>query len=232
MIRELYAKVEVLESASGSGSADLSDAEGTLPIANGGTGQTTATAAFGALAPTTTRGDLIRYGAASNERVALGTTNQVLSSDGTDAVWASLSSLLTFDVIRVRRAFTEAELEALGTTAITLVAAPGADKIVVPLWFSFELNIATGYSSTPTVGLRYGTDTNELLGTAMTFSWNLVNVYHKAYAASNTLAFQRTGGFDIRNQDLKVKASADPSNPGTGVATAVANLVYTIITVT
>ena len=61
---------------------------GNLPIGNGGTGQATASAAFDALSPTTTRGDLIRRGASSNERVALGTSGYLLSSDGTDAVWA------------------------------------------------------------------------------------------------------------------------------------------------
>lgn len=65
----------------------LTNATG-LPIAGGGTGQTTANAAFNALAPTTTRGDLIRRGASVNERVALGTSGYLLSSDGTDAVWA------------------------------------------------------------------------------------------------------------------------------------------------
>ena len=36
----------------------------------------------------TTLGDLIRRGVAAPERVALGANGYVLSSDGTDAVWA------------------------------------------------------------------------------------------------------------------------------------------------
>jgi len=39
----------------------------------------------------TTRGDLIRRGAAAPERVALGTSGQVLTSNGTDAVWGAAS---------------------------------------------------------------------------------------------------------------------------------------------
>ena len=58
-----------------------------MAIADGGTGQSTAAAGFDALAPTTTRGDLIRRGASANERVALGTSTQVWRSDGTDALW-------------------------------------------------------------------------------------------------------------------------------------------------
>jgi hypothetical protein len=57
---------------------------GTLPIANGGTGQTTANAGFNALSPMTTGGDLI-YGGASGvaTRLPNGTAGQVLSSNGT-----------------------------------------------------------------------------------------------------------------------------------------------------
>lgn len=58
-----------------------------VAIADGGTGQSTATAGFNALAPTTTRGDVIVRGATNNQRLALGTSGYFLGSDGTDAVW-------------------------------------------------------------------------------------------------------------------------------------------------
>lgn len=76
---------------------DISQASaitGTLGIGNGGTGQTTANPAFNALAPTTTRGDLIRRGASVNERVALGATGTILGSDGADPIWRTLTALL------------------------------------------------------------------------------------------------------------------------------------------
>lgn len=56
---------------------------GTLPIANGGTGQTSQTAAFDALAPTTTKGDIIVFDGNDNIRVAVGTNNYVLTADST-----------------------------------------------------------------------------------------------------------------------------------------------------
>jgi hypothetical protein len=66
-----------------------------LPIANGGTGQTTAVAAFDALAPTTTKGDLIVSNGTDNIRVAVGATNgHVLTVDSDDASgvkWAAAS---------------------------------------------------------------------------------------------------------------------------------------------
>lgn len=71
---------------------------GTLGIANGGTGQTTATAAFDALAPTTTKGDLIAHDGADNVRVGIGTNGYVLAADSTAApgvAWKSAVSLGT-----------------------------------------------------------------------------------------------------------------------------------------
>jgi hypothetical protein len=69
------------------------DVTGTLPIANGGTGQTTAVAAFDALAPTTTKGDLIVHNGSDNVRVPVGGTNgHVLTVDSAEATgvkWAA-----------------------------------------------------------------------------------------------------------------------------------------------
>lgn len=61
-----------------------------VPIANGGTGQTTQTAAFDVLSPLTTRGDMIVRSASNNVRLAKGTARQYLKSDGTDPGWADL----------------------------------------------------------------------------------------------------------------------------------------------
>ena len=63
---------------------------GTLPIANGGTGQTTASAAFNALSPVTSTGDLIiGNGTNSATRLAIGTNGYLLTSNGTTASWAA-----------------------------------------------------------------------------------------------------------------------------------------------
>ena len=63
-----------------------------LPLANGGTGQTTKAAAFDALSPMTTSGDII-YGGASGTgtRLAAGVSGQFLKSNGTSApAWQTL----------------------------------------------------------------------------------------------------------------------------------------------
>jgi hypothetical protein len=64
-----------------------------VAIANGGTGQTSQTNAFDALAPTTTKGDLIVSNGTDNVRVAVGVTNgHVLTVDSAEATgvkWAA-----------------------------------------------------------------------------------------------------------------------------------------------
>ena len=69
---------------------------GTLPIGNGGTGQTTASAAFNALSPVTTTGDLIiGNGTNSATRLAIGANGYVLTSNGTTASWAASTGGVT-----------------------------------------------------------------------------------------------------------------------------------------
>ncbi|AFY00762.1 tail fiber domain-containing protein [Bdellovibrio bacteriovorus] len=58
-----------------------SDVTGTLPIANGGTGTTTALGAFNALSPLTSKGDILVRDATNNIRLPAGTNGQVLTAD-------------------------------------------------------------------------------------------------------------------------------------------------------
>lgn len=64
---------------------------GTLPIGNGGTGQTTALAAFNALSPLTTEGDFHYYHSSANARLGIGTSDQVLVSNGLDPLWGKVN---------------------------------------------------------------------------------------------------------------------------------------------
>ncbi len=65
-----------------------------VPIANGGTGQTSQTSAFDALAPNTVKGDIIVYNGADNVRLPVGSNNQVLTADSAESTglkWANSS---------------------------------------------------------------------------------------------------------------------------------------------
>jgi hypothetical protein len=67
-----------------------------VAINRGGTGQSTASAAFNALSPITTTGDLILgNGTNSATRLGIGTNGYVLTSDGTTASWAAATGGVT-----------------------------------------------------------------------------------------------------------------------------------------
>lgn len=79
-----------------SGAGALSS-EAQLAISRGGTGQSTATAAFDALAPTTTKGDVIVNDGTDNVRLAVGTNGFVLTADSGETAgvkWAAPGSAI------------------------------------------------------------------------------------------------------------------------------------------
>ena len=76
-------------------SATILTSNAAVSIAQGGTGQTTANPAFNALSPLTTEGDLLYYTSSANARLGVGTSGQVLTSNGTDPGWATPASSWT-----------------------------------------------------------------------------------------------------------------------------------------
>lgn len=72
-------------------SGTASNVTGTVAIANGGTGQTTASTAFNALSPLTTKGDILVY-STTNTREPIGADGTVLTADSTQTTgmkWAT-----------------------------------------------------------------------------------------------------------------------------------------------
>jgi len=95
-------RVDSAGTALGFGAVNLASSAavtGTLPVANGGTGQITASAAFDSLSPTTTLGDIIYDNGTLPTRLAGNTTTakQFLSQTGTGGasaapVWAAIAA--------------------------------------------------------------------------------------------------------------------------------------------
>jgi len=120
---------------------------GALPIGNGGTGQTTKTPAFDALAPTTTNGDIIYYNGTDNVRLAPGTATQVLHS-GTPPSWAAVT--LTTDVTGVLPRANGGTAAAITTIAVGGVHAVNAtdDVVIVNAAGAVTLNMPTAVGKT------------------------------------------------------------------------------------
>jgi len=102
---------------------DLSNSasvQNALPVANGGTGQSTKGPAFNALSPVTTQGDLIIGDAANqNTRLGIGAASTVLTSNGTTASWqANVTSVVGSKTVIV---------SAPGVSSTTLSDAPDGD---------------------------------------------------------------------------------------------------------
>jgi hypothetical protein len=156
--------------------ADLAGAIPTWAIANGGTGQTTASAAFNALSPITTTGDLILgNGTNSATRLAIGANGYLLSSNGTTASWqpAPAGGVTTFDA---------------GTTGLTPASATtGAISLAGTLVVS---NGGTG--ATTLTGYVKGTGTSALTASSTIPNTDITGLGTMSTQNANSVAV--TGG--------------------------------------
>ena len=127
----------------------------TLAIASGGTGQTTSSAAFNALSPVTTTGDLILgTGVNTASRLAIGSNGYLLTSDGTTASWAAAPA---GGVTSVAQTFTGGIVSVAGspiTTSGTLALTVAGTSGGIP-YFSSGTTWATSAALTQ-YGVVYG----------------------------------------------------------------------------
>jgi hypothetical protein len=166
------------------GTAD--NVTGTVAIANGGSGQTTASAAFNALSPITTTGDLILgTGVNTASRLAIGSNGYLLTSNGTTASW-SPAGVTSFD------AGTTGLTPATATTGVislagTLAVANGgtgatndtdARTNLVAAQSGVNNDITDLYALDGTAGgVAYQNASNQLImGPAMTFDGTVLSV--------------------------------------------------------
>lgn len=113
-----------------------SNVTGTVAIANGGTGQTTQTAAFDALSPLTTKGDLIGHNGTNDVRIPIGTNGFVLTADSsaaTGVAWAAGGSGSALAVKDEGTTLTSAasSIDFVGS-GVTATAVGGAVTVTIP----------------------------------------------------------------------------------------------------
>lgn len=158
---------------SGNISGNAANVTGTVAIGNGGTGQTTASAAFNALSPITTTGDLIiGNGTNSATRLGIGTNGYVLTSNGTTASWAAASGGVTQIIAGTNVTISPAG----GTGAVTINASGGGSSAYSRTTFTatagqtvFSVTYAVGYLQVYVNGvLLTGSDYTATSGTGFT----------------------------------------------------------------
>jgi len=201
---------------------------GTLPIANGGTGQTTASTAFNALSPITSTGDLIiGNGTNSATRLAIGSNGYVLTSNGTTASWATLpTNVSSFSAGTTGFTPNTATTGAV-TLSGTLNIANGGTGITS---FGTGVQTALGQNVTGSGGIVLATSptlVTPTLGVASATSINKVTITAPATGSTLTLADGSTlatsGAFSLT---LTTTATTNVTLPtsGTLVNTAVTTL--------
>ena len=201
---------------------------GTLPIANGGTGQTTASTAFNALSPITSTGDLIiGNGTNSATRLAIGSNGYVLTSNGTTASWATLPTNVSSFSAGTTGFTPNTATTGAATLSGTLNIANGGTGITS---FGTGVQTALGQNVTGSGGIVLATSptlVTPTLGVASATSINKVTITTPATGSTLTLADGSTlatsGAFSLT---LTTTATTNVTLPtsGTLVNTAVTTL--------
>lgn len=138
-----FAAGTITANLTGNASGTAANVTGTVAVANGGTGQTAATAGFDALAPSSAKGDLLGHDGATSVRVPVGADGLALVADAASAAgvkWAtpasgSVSSVATGNGLQ------GGPITTTGTVDLKLLAAGGLSKT---LGTGSELGIAAG----------------------------------------------------------------------------------------
>ena len=123
----------------------------TIAVANGGTGQTTASAAFGALSPLTTKGDLLGFSTV-NARLGVGSDGQVLTADSTQTLGVKWAAVAGSSGANPTASVGLTAVNGVATTFMRSDGAPALDVGISPTWSGTHTfsNSVTGASFIPT----------------------------------------------------------------------------------
>lgn len=137
------------------GSGVMSE-EAQLDISRGGTGQGTPTAAFDALAPTTTKGDLIVHDGTDNIRVGVGANNTVPVADSAEPSGIKWALVGTLGLTKIAIDTTSKDITSTGTLyTFSLPANTLSTNNAVRITF-IKPNFFTGTNGTLDLSATYG----------------------------------------------------------------------------
>ena len=174
--------------------------------------------------------------------------NHLLYYDPGRAAWTVFSSskaqvVLTTDVTGVLPAanggasvltttfaLTEAQLEAMPTTPVTVIAAV-AGKVIVPIWWAVKTTITvtagTGYGTAPSLDLEFtGSTTNIANSITPGFSGGATRTVLSANLGM--LLSENVATLDYRNRAVVVSLSTALTNPGDAAATVDGQIWYVL----
>jgi len=153
---------------------------GALPIGNGGTGQTSQTNAFDALAPTTTQGDLIYHNGTDNVRLAKGTAGQVLAmnSGATAPEWVANTGVIYIAYHHTTTAPADSTTYYIGSSLTVSVSTTNAIQrvyiaktgTVKAIYINAQVAGTLGSGESSTMAFRLNDTTDTTISSAVTHS--------------------------------------------------------------
>lgn len=139
------AALDVTGNVTGNVSGTAANVTGVVAVANGGTGQTTALAAFDALNPTSAKGDLVGHDGATSVRLAVGADGTILIADSTQAAgfrWGAAPGTGSVTSVATGNGLQGGPITSTGTIDLRLNASGGLSKVLGS--GNNELGIAAG----------------------------------------------------------------------------------------
>ena len=137
-------------------------------------------------------------------------TDGALLQRGNDYMYAEHIDLM-MGIQRVVLTLTQAQIQALSSTPISIVAAQGAGLVIEPLACAVFLdNNGTNYATATTLRLKHSGNSNLMMSSSTSFITSATDRYEKMVVAATSATNQQM----FANTALVVDANANAANDG------------------